>query len=210
MWWHRGNHLSDQIGCQCALSENCENVGIPTVCNCDARIFNQTDIGILSSDKLPVYALRYGGAYTDYSSIRTIIEPLICTGKKGYYPSEAENIEKRDMKLKLSNFMNQLQDTREDLDDLSNKLENYLRTTKPPTTAPPTTITTTTAVFIPVFEKKESFSARQNHKIGEINTFHQNFRFSMELKYSTLSTSYRGVFVGNVRKQCKNNCYHIN
>ena len=78
----------DENGCQCALSATCKTFDRPTLCNCDARGFNSTDEGILTSENLPVYGIGLGGSYTPYSSIKFSIGPLVCTGKRGLYPSE--------------------------------------------------------------------------------------------------------------------------
>lgn len=80
--------FKDEVGCQCALSASCTTFDRPTSCNCDARGFNSTDEGILSSENLPVYAIALGGSYTPYSSIKFNVGPLVCTGKRGFYPSE--------------------------------------------------------------------------------------------------------------------------
>ena len=70
-----------------------------------------TDEGILSSDQLPIYGLSYGGSYTPYSSIKFDIGPLLCVGKKGFYPSEAKNLEKEKLDRKLLELTNELEET---------------------------------------------------------------------------------------------------
>ena len=94
-------YIIGEAGCECSFSGTCRTLGKPNACNCDAHILNLTDTGILSSDKLPIYALRYGGSLTPYSSINYNIGSLICSGKKGIYPSEADNIEKQRIKTRL-------------------------------------------------------------------------------------------------------------
>ena len=69
---------------------------------------NLTDTGILSSDKLPIYALKYGGSLTPYSSIDYNIGSLVCSGKKGIFPSETDDFEKQSIKSRLSNLEKQI------------------------------------------------------------------------------------------------------
>ena len=82
----------DETGCECAISGNCRSIENPVLCNCDSRIFNVTDNGILSSEKLPIYALEYGGSFTSISSIHFNIGAFVCRGKNGYYPSKSLHI----------------------------------------------------------------------------------------------------------------------
>ena len=100
--------LKDELGCQCALSKSCYSVNKPTLCNCDARGFNLTDVGIMTSDQLPIYGLQYGGSLTPFGSVKVDIGPLICSGKKGFYPSEAEEIEKQNLNLKMKELTNEI------------------------------------------------------------------------------------------------------
>ena len=142
----------DAFGCQCALSETCKIFQKPTICNCDAKGMNLTDVGILSSELLPVYGLRYGGFYTPFSSVRFNIGPLICSGKEGFYPSEAEDMEKETLNSKINELKNDMQETKEELEELSDQLEDHLRTTTTTTTT--TSTTTTTAVPIVIAKNK--------------------------------------------------------
>ena len=67
-------------------------------CNCDTYKMNVDDSGILSSTtKLPVMQLHYGGSVSKISRIIYKLDPLICSGKSGNYPSEATKaaLEKR-------------------------------------------------------------------------------------------------------------------
>lgn len=51
---------------------------------------NASDAGFLTSKtKLPVMQLHYGGSVSKISRIIYQLDPLICTGKAGNYPSEA-------------------------------------------------------------------------------------------------------------------------
>ena len=116
-----------ELGCQCALSATCMTFDRPTLCNCDSRGFNLTDEGTLSSDQLPIYGLSYGGSFTPYSSLKVKIGPLICSGKKGSYPSEAENFEKEKLKRKLLQLTNQIAETKKDLDKLVDQSDEIKR-----------------------------------------------------------------------------------
>jgi len=180
--------FEDEIGCQCALSDTCETIDKPTHCNCDARGFNLTDVGILSSETLPIYGLRYGGSFTPYSLINFDIGPLVCSGKKGYYPSEAEDMEKEKLNSKLNKLTTEIEETNEDLQELSDQLNEHLRTTTTTTTTTTTSTTTTTTTTTTAdprlhFEKLETFKANATSKIGQITKYYHNYEFSMELKY---------------------------
>ena len=164
----------------------------PTLCNCDARGFNLTDEGTLSSDQLPIYGVQFGGSFTPFSNVKFNIGPLICSGKNGYYPSEAENVHKETLNSKMNDLTNDIAETKEDLQDLFDVLEDHLRTT--------TTTTTTTTYPRLKFEKIEPFRASSNNKIGEITTYYHNYEFSMEVKYdrSQLSKSSTQMLEGIV------------
>ena len=115
----------DDLGCQCAMSDTCKAFDKPTLCSCDARGFNLTDEGILSSDQLPVYGVQLGGSYTPYSNVKFNIGPLICSGKEGHYPSEAKILEKEKMNLRLNELTNDIKDTKADLIELSDQAEEF-------------------------------------------------------------------------------------
>ena len=115
--------IQDDFGCKCVFSETCNTFEKPTLCNCDARGFNFTDVGVLSSDQLPIYGLQYGGSHTPFSSINYNIGPLICFGKKGFYPSEADDIEKENLELRLNELINKVKETKKDLNELSNRTQ---------------------------------------------------------------------------------------
>ena len=55
---------------------------------------------------LPVTALRYGGALSSTSKIQVQLGALKCSGKKGIYPSEIEQEEKRALEKRL-NILNE-------------------------------------------------------------------------------------------------------
>ena len=53
---------------------------------------------------LPVAALRYGGALSSISKMQVQLGSLKCSGKKGIYPSEIEQEEKRALEKRLNIF----------------------------------------------------------------------------------------------------------
>lgn len=136
--------IEDDIGCQCAFSQTCKTFEKPTLCNCDSRGFNVTDVGVISSDQLPIYGLYHGGSHTPYSFINYDIGPIICSGKKGFYPSEADDIAKETLNSKLDELKNEMKEAKENLGEISDQLEEHLRTTTTTTTITSTTNTTTT------------------------------------------------------------------
>jgi len=77
------------------------------------------------------------------------IGPLICSGKKGFYPSEAEDVEKQNLNLKMKELANEMKETKEDLNELSDQLEEHLKTTTTTSTTITTTTTTTTTTVPP-------------------------------------------------------------
>ena len=87
-FWH-GDKKADAVGCACMLDNSCgKNTNLQ--CNCDTYKMNESDIGFLSSKtKLPVMQLHYGGSVSQISRIVYQLDPMICTGKSGNYPSEA-------------------------------------------------------------------------------------------------------------------------
>ena len=137
--YHTIKLIKDNIGCQCALSDTCKTFEKPTFCNCDSRGFNVTDVGVLSSDQLPIYGLYYGGSHTPYSFINYNVGPLICSGKNGFYPSEADDIAKETFNSRLDELKNEIKETKENLSEISDHLDDYLRTTTSTTTTTTTT-----------------------------------------------------------------------
>ena len=79
-------------GCQCSLDNSCDSrYNDNNLCNCDDRDIG-TDVGILSSrDQLPVTQLAFGDSEHRYSFIHYTLGDLVCYGKRGLYPSEADN-----------------------------------------------------------------------------------------------------------------------
>ena len=70
-----GARNSSETGCQCSLDETCAKApNGNTVCNCDTIGAGLIDDGILTDKKsLPVKSLKYGGAITQFSSIKYIL-----------------------------------------------------------------------------------------------------------------------------------------
>ena len=107
---------------------------------------NQTDFGLLEANSLPVCGMQYGGAYTPLSSIRFKLGPLLCFGKNGHYPSEAEQVELEAIKSSLSKLKNEFISTKRqqegikrNIQSVSEKLDDHLRTTTSTTTTTTTT-----------------------------------------------------------------------
>ena len=124
--YYKSKPVKDDIGCQCALSETCKTFEKPTLCNCDSRGFNVTDVGVLSSDHLPIYGIYHGGSHTPYSFIKYDIGPLICSGKKGFYPSETGDIEKELVNSRLNELKNEMKEIKENLSEISDQLDEHL------------------------------------------------------------------------------------
>ena len=83
------------------------------------------------------------------------------------------------MNSKINDLTNEISETKEDLQDLSEQMQDHLRTT--------TTTTTTTTVDPRLhFEKIGPFRPSANNKIGEITKYYHNYEFSMELKFGSL------------------------
>ena len=78
-----GSRNASETGCQCSLDGTCAKIpNAQPVCNCDTFGADLIDEGILTDkDSLPVKSLKYGGAKTQFSSIKYILGPLICSGK---------------------------------------------------------------------------------------------------------------------------------
>ena len=166
-------HVKDESGCQCAFSNTCYSLVKPTLCNCDSRGFNVTDVGILTSEQLPIYGVQYGGSITPYSSIRFDIGPFICSGKKGFYPSETEDIEKENLTLEINELKNEIKETKEDLYEISDQLEEHLRTTT--TTTSTTTTTTTVPPSLAVLVLSNWSSSNKPMVLSFDGTFSNNF-----------------------------------
>ena len=81
-YWSGARNASD-TGCQCSLDGTCEKAPIGnSICNCDTIGAGLIDDGILTDkDSLPVKSLKYGGAKTQFSSIKYILGSLVCSGK---------------------------------------------------------------------------------------------------------------------------------
>ena len=106
-YWN-GNHTSNTEGCECFNGKSCHSGflaarNIDYKCKCDTYLPDAEDHGILRSTlKLPVMMLHYGGSITPYSSINYKLGPLICAGKKTFYPSELSLQERTELKQKIA------------------------------------------------------------------------------------------------------------
>ena len=147
---------------------------------------NLTDVGTLSSELLPIYGLRYGGSHTPFSSVRFNIGPLICFGKTGFYPSEAEDMKKETLNSKIDELTNNMKETKEELHELFDQLEDHIRAT---TTTTTTTTTSTTAAPI-VIERNKLISALE---------YNDNYEVSFEFKaHSDQHSGYNQIIVGKL------------
>ena len=81
-YWSGARNASD-TGCQCSQDGTCAKTPIGnSICNCDTVGAGLIDNGILTDkDSLPVKSLKYGGSITQFSSIKYILGPLVCSGK---------------------------------------------------------------------------------------------------------------------------------
>ena len=115
-YWH-GGHESSHTGCACSRDNSCNStINGNFKCACDTFAMNAIDVGILTGiKKLPVMKLHYGGSINSWSKITYQLDALICSGKSGYYPSEAakvkyESLQNKDNLLhkKVHNLENNL------------------------------------------------------------------------------------------------------
>jgi len=111
-----GDFNSTYEGCACSLDGSCDtsldNNGtvIENLCNCDARDEVNVDIGVLTSrDQLPVMMLAYGDSRERTSWIQYRLGSFSCSGKRGYYPNEAEIMERLDdLEMRDDDLQNQI------------------------------------------------------------------------------------------------------
>lgn len=104
-YWN-GGHESSHTGCACSHSNSCNStINGNFKCACDTFAMNAVDVGVLTGiKKLPVMKLHYGGSINSWSKITYQLDAMICSGKSGYYPSEAakvkyENLQDMDTRL---------------------------------------------------------------------------------------------------------------
>ena len=92
-YWH-GGHESSHTGCACSDSNSCNStINGNFKCACDTFAMNAVDVGVLTGiKKLPVMKLHYGGSINSWSKITYQLDAMICSGKSGYYPSEAAKV----------------------------------------------------------------------------------------------------------------------
>lgn len=81
-YWSGARNASD-TGCQCSQDGTCaKSAMFEPICNCDTVGAELVDVGILTDkESLPVKSLQYGGAMTQFSSIKYILGSLTCSGK---------------------------------------------------------------------------------------------------------------------------------
>ena len=81
-YWSGAKNASE-TGCQCSIDDICFKApNAQPVCNCDSMRADVVDEGTLTDkNALPVKSLKYGGAYTKFSTIKYVLGPLVCNGK---------------------------------------------------------------------------------------------------------------------------------
>ena len=127
-----GHHNSSREGCKCFTEETCDSGfsaarNINYKCHCDSYLPDAQDHGIFrSTSKLPVMKLNYGGSITPYSSINFKLDPLVCSGKKTFYPSEFALAERVSIKKEISSFHAKLKQVKIDTDELLNSTLNQI------------------------------------------------------------------------------------
>ena len=107
-FWH-GDHNSTDEGCRCSFESECASFGLmKTLCNCDGFGNDAVDSGeITSMDKLPVSALSYGTSIPN-GKINFYLGPMICSGKRGIFPSEQNDADKQNVQKQLQNVTEDL------------------------------------------------------------------------------------------------------
>jgi len=92
-YWN-GNKSTGERGCACNETGSCDDYYHKNnICNCDDRD-NNIDEGILTSkEQLPVMRLSYGDSMRRYSWIHYTLGHFSCSGKKGLYPHEKEQVD---------------------------------------------------------------------------------------------------------------------
>ena len=124
-----GNHTSATEGCECFSEKTCDSGfsaarNIVYKCNCDTYLSNAIDHGVLNSTvKLPVMKLHYGGSITPFSSISYRLGPLVCSGKKTFYPSEFALEERAELKQEIQGFKTILYQFQ---NDTNNKIQSSI------------------------------------------------------------------------------------
>ena len=124
-YWH-GNQNHTNEGCKCSTENSCltdfsaaRNINYK--CHCDSYLPNAHDDGLLiSTKKLPVMKLHYGGSITPYSSINFKLNPMICSGKKDFYPSESAIKERNQLKQEILSMKNELNQRDSEIDIINN------------------------------------------------------------------------------------------
>ena len=121
-----GNHTSSTEGCKCFSEKTCDSGfsasrNINYKCHCDSYLPDAVDYGILrSTSKLPVIQLHYGGSITPYSIINFQLGPLVCSGKKTFYPSEFALEERNSIKEEISTLQTEFTRVKIETEDILN------------------------------------------------------------------------------------------
>ena len=125
-YWH-GDHEANEIGCACLLNNSC-GIDSHHKCNCDTYKMNASDLGVLTSKtKLPVMQLHYGGSVSEISTITYHLDPLICSGKAGNYPSEATKTALNKLVNENLSIVSKLNDLEDDFIILRNETQETIK-----------------------------------------------------------------------------------
>ena len=126
-FWH-GNRNSTDEGCQCSLEGECASLGLfKTLCNCDGFGNNVVDKGeITSMNKLPITKLNYGTSIAN-GNIKYYLGPMICTGKRGIFPSEQDDADKQLVQEQIKNVTEELRTAKKEIYSTTAKLKSEVQ-----------------------------------------------------------------------------------
>ena len=167
-FWH-GNHNTTDEGCRCAFEGECSSFGLmKTMCNCDGFGQDAIDNGeITSMLKLPITKLNYGTSIPN-GKINYYLGPMICSGKRGYFPSENNKVEKQKIQNQMQNITNDLQKTQTSVQSDISKLRSEVDILN-------TTLNQTVHQLINVTSINQSISRQKRDCDDNLNRFVQIF-----------------------------------
>ena len=121
-FWHGDRNSTDE-GCRCSFEGECASFGLmKTQCNCDGFGKDAIDSGeITSMMKLPITKLNYGTSIPT-GHINYYLGPMICGGKRGSFPSEKFEIDKKIVQEQIRNVTNNLQQSKHEVESAISKL----------------------------------------------------------------------------------------
>ena len=125
-FWHGDRNSTDE-GCQCSIEGECASYGLlKTLCNCDGFGTNVVDRGqIISMHKLPVTSLNYGTSIP-IGNINYYLGPMICSGKRGIFPSEQDEADKQFVQRQIQNVTQDLHTAKKDIQSIYTNLSNSI------------------------------------------------------------------------------------